>query len=106
MKRRFHFDILCSTSTFAGNLVQAVKNKLDEYDIYVRDLDAERTGTTVRGMIRFGAGGDAAAFKAWVLEKWDDARILAGSRISVHDCRHEEPGTSWPACVEDDVLVK
>ena len=114
VKRRIHINLFIDSAATAILIRNAVKNKAAQYDIYFRDVDIdwrqENEGIAVFGQFRLNVYGDWTTIRSWLVNQWNNGPyandILAGSRIAFHDCRHEEPGTSWPACIEDDVLVK
>ena len=112
MKRRIHLDAIVTTGTFARNAAASIRTKLSEYDTYVRDVDATAIYDSISqtnrvlAQARLNQLPDGDRFRDWLRNLADNPRVLSGSRISLHGCRHEEVGTSWPACVEDDVWVK
>ena len=109
MKRRVHLDIACSTGTFARNARDYLEAKERTYDFFAFDtvpFVTEDTPPHLITQIRFGSIPDGDNFRDWLKQWATDPRVLSGSRIALHACKHEEPGSSWPACVEDDVWVK
>ena len=114
MKRRIHFDLVIDSAATAIEIRNAVRNKLSQYEIYATDVNvdwrSENGNIYVHGQVRLQVSGDGDAIRAWTVNQWNNGPyandILSGSRLALHNCRHEESGTSWPACVEDDVLVK
>lgn len=113
-KRRCHVDLLVDSEATADSIIIQAQTQLTTYSIYFRDIDVSKffdslgnTGWHVVAQIRFNVDADATSLKDWVVAKWNLLiSILAGSRVSLHTCPHEQNEKTWFSCIEDFIVVK
>lgn len=69
-------------------------------------VPAQRVGETdgrrrVRSDVRFATPADATAFFTQATTEFNQARVLPGSVLSMHNCAHDEPEANWYDCRTD-----
>jgi hypothetical protein len=100
--------VRCSNQTNANTLVTGVTNQLVNKQVAQIEQPVvaalEDGAWTVRGIVRFGNRADADAWHATAAAEFGTNKILTGSRITTHNCAHDE-GTTTP-CVVDTVASK
>lgn len=107
-KMRVQLDLIVP-STLDGETVRtAIETDLAARDIFDRPVAVsivrDITGLIIKilGHIRFNLPADAQAIFDAVQAKWTAGAlrnlILVGSRVSIHDCPHDEPEANWTPC--------
>lgn len=101
-------ELRCSTSANANNVRNTVTNFLVGKDIFAQDTASlsqqDESGWIVRADIRFNSRADADLLRTQLVTNWaTNTRVLAGSRVHTHDCRHDE-GIGF--CTVDSEAVK
>lgn len=108
MKPRTMVELRCSTSANANNVRTVVANFLAGKNIFAQDRAPlaiqDDTGWLVMADVRFNARGDADTLRSQIQTNWaTNARVLTGSKVTTHDCRHDE-GQGF--CTVDTQAVK
>lgn len=109
MKPRTQVFLRCSSATNANNVRTAVAGFLTGKDVFAQDtpptttpVDDAVSGVTLD--VRFNNQVDADLLQTQIVTNWaSNTRVLAGSRVQTHQCRHDE-GIGF--CTVDAVAVK
>ena len=116
-KSRIQIDLILDREATADNLISFIQTRLAAYDIFSIDsllkyyagLEAPRDNRwhlVVHMRVNISANCDDLRDK--LKDRWQTGqlanRILAGSRIALHSCTHEEQTPKY--CIEDEIWVK
>ena len=96
MKPRTQVEIKCATQAHADEIAATVNTLLGARDIFIQDVPAiavqypDQTYGVVCH-IRFNSQADADQVRTALRTHWlTNPRILTGSRVHTHRCRHDE----------------
>lgn len=113
-KRRLHFKILVEDVATGKAVRDSLVAKISTLPVFAPDAPAslayvrghgEEIILAVVGQYRFEAPDISIILRDHIKDLWSaSAKVLAGSRIGIHTCSHEEE--LWHPCAEDDVVVK
>lgn len=110
-KRRVHINLIMTNEAAAPGIITSIEARLGILDIFNQDGPPEKDfeSEEFRGIgakVRFNTITDANNFSSFTQGLFANPDVLAGSRIGVHTCLHDEPEANWVRCVEDQVFVK
>jgi len=107
-KRRVQFELFVSTAANGTTVQTAVDGDLATKDVFDRpqvlSVNPTEDGTrfVLTGQVRFNVVADADAILAVIEATWTAgplaSLILAGSRVSVHTCPHDDPADAHYDC--------
>jgi len=98
----------------SAGIITSIEARLGILNVFNRDTlpmkDFEEPDDSIfNGVIakaRFNTVTDANNFKSFSQGLFANPFVLAGSRIGLHTCLHDEQESNWERCVEDEVFIK
>ena len=98
----------------APGIITSIEARLGILDVFKQDSPTEKDFedndetifTGIISKVRFNTIAAANNFRSFTQGLFSNPQVLAGSRIGVHTCLHDESESNWVNCVEDEVFIK
>ena len=113
-KRRIQIDLILDSEATADLLIAEINSRLATYDVFNIDFLQKSLPLPFDNRwhliahIRVNVAANLNDLRDRIKQRWQIGqlanKILAGSRVALHTCTHEEQ-TPRP-CIEDEILVK